>query len=112
LPAKLVGRSHQHDLALLDVEANAIPIVGFARGQSQQGTVLASIEIESTPLSTGFLGHGNVEVPSCKGQLGFKVERNPEGDGVRVSDVLYALSRAVLNERDIITHFDGQVVRN
>lgn len=112
LNARLLGRSSLHDLAVLDVEASGLPAAEFSSHRADQGTILFSIGVQSVPLGAGVLGSGPVAVPRDKGRLGFNVEADPVGDGVQVREVLYSLTKTVLREADVLTHFDNQVIRN
>ncbi len=113
LEATLVGRSYQHDLALLDVEANELPIAAWNENSVPVGTIVTSLGIYATPIGAGVAGSDQVSVTRDKGQLGFDVaSQGSSSKGVDVTNVRFALTREVLQPGDTLTEFDGKSMNN
>jgi len=113
LPASRLASSWEHDVALLDVAAEGLPVAQWSAHPPKVATIIATIGADPFPLSVGTVGSDVIRVPRDVGQLGFTVSRAIDGiDGVVVRDVLFALTDQVLKVGDVVTEFDGQHVRD
>jgi serine protease Do len=113
LMASLPASSSVHDIALLKVDANDLPVPEWSDRAPDVGVILATVGPEKQPLNIGVAGSTVLTIPRDPGQLGFKAQpASGSAEGVVVSQILFALTNEVLKVGDVITEFDGQPVPN
>jgi serine protease Do len=109
LPAKLVGVSQKHDLALLRVEARDLTPAKFADAKNVVvGQFLASVGVTQAPLSLGVVSVPRRKIPGKGGLLGVRLE--PAEGGVRIARVERGsgADRAGLRDDDLLLSIDDE----
>ena len=113
LPAKIVRTNKQNDLALLQVAARDLTPVSWSSEQPLLGSFLLTSDENGRVV---FMGSYSVTPRSTsvgeRALLGVKPETTP--GGVRVSEITSdtAAAKAGLENGDVITKFDGVVMRD
>jgi len=111
LPAEVVGIHTQHDLAMLKIEADALPRIDWTSAKPPVGSWLATVGVSETPLAVGALSTPTISIPPQQGKLGIVVS---EGDkGPKILKVLSGAGadKAGLKAEDVIVQCDGKRIK-
>jgi serine protease Do len=109
LEASVMARSREYDLALLKVAARDLPVAPWSERSLTMGAIVASIELDSRPLSFGTVCSPIQEVARERGELAFLVQAAEPGvAGVRVKDIWERKPRTkrILQNGDLLTHVE------
>ncbi len=115
VPAKLVTKLDQYDLALLKVEVKDLKPISFKTDDIPVGTMLVAAGIDENPISVGVL---SVPVRNLdetqKGFVGVGLLENPKGKGVGIGSVVEEGpgEKAGLEVSDVVLSIDGQEVNH
>jgi serine protease Do len=115
LPAKILHKLEQYDLALIKVDAKDLKPVKFKTDDIGVGTMLVAAGIDENPVSVGVLS-----VPvrnmddSQKGFVGVGLKESPKGKGVVIQTVVEngPGEKAGLEINDTVLAIDGTVVNH
>jgi S1-C subfamily serine protease len=115
LPAKIVAKDEQYDLALLQVSAELTPIHWAAASSPSIGRWIFSPGAEGRPLALGVVGVATRSIPSApmvtmlQNRAVMGIQLDPEAPTARLLDVMPngAAARAGLKAGDIITAVNG-----
>lgn len=114
MPAKLVGVSEPHDLAMLKVEAKDLtPIAWGDARKAEVGQFVASAFASDMPMAVGVLSVGRRKIPGRSGMLGVLLA-DAGGDGAKVAQVVpdSPAAKAGVQVDDVITAVNGQDVNS
>jgi serine protease Do len=112
LPARVIGIDEKHDLAMLKLEATGLPKIEWASSHPAVGTWVATAGLSDDPLAIGALSVPVRSIPPVPPKLGVVVTDGDNGPLiVRVFPGTGA-EQAGLKAKDVITHVDGNEVRN
>jgi serine protease Do len=112
LAARVVGVDETHDLAMLKLEATDLPKIEWAPSHPAVGTWVATAGLSDDPLAIGALSVPVRPIPSVPPKLGVVITDGDDGPlVVRVFPGTGA-EQAGLKAKDVITHVDGNEVRN
>jgi serine protease Do len=116
LEATVAGRSTEHDLALLKVNATGLPVAAWSDRPLKPGVIVASVGPEPDAPVFGAVGSPVLEVPLEKGcRLPFNV-RDPEPaaaePGVEITDVWESIPPTAqgVQGHDLLTHVEDTPV--
>lgn len=109
-PAAVVKTIREHDLAMLKIGAEKLPIPEWSDdGQPQVGAIAAAPGA-GDELAVGFVSHPEISIPPERGDLWLNVQDNPRG--LEIAEVYQAsgttLHNTALRQGDIIRTVDGQ----
>ena len=112
LEAKLVGVDPRFDLAMLKIDAAGLPAIGWNLKDPEVGQWVAAAGLTDDPLAVGVISVPRRAIPPDSGVLGIKIDDGEKG--VTISEVLKKspAEKAGLKKDDVITHVDGQPVKN
>ncbi len=111
--ASIVGIAVEHDLAMLKIEADKLPVIQWKKGAAPSvGSWLATTGLSDAPVAVGVASVPQREIPQQHGVLGVRVSEGQTGP--LVSEVVpnSGAAKAGVLEGDVITHFAGTVVRD
>jgi len=111
LPARIVGESPEHDLALLKVDAVNLSAMQLAsRPAAGPGTLVATVGPLTDPLAIGVVGLGPSAIARPRAVIGIVMEQAEAGP--RITRILAGsgADRAGLRADDIIIALDGREV--
>lgn len=115
LPARIVQRDEEHDLALLKIEARGLPTVEWRENHEDiaGGQWVVTPGIGVNPLAIGVISGPVRKVPRLSGFLGVMLQNTDDRSGVRIEQVVprTAAHRAGMMVDDVVTHIDGERVR-
>ena len=109
LAAKILGSNSDHDLALLEVEADdLIPVVWSKNVSPDVGSWLSTPNASGATLAVGVVSVERRKIESESGVLGILVEDS--GAGARVAQVVphSGAAKAGLQLYDVVTHIDDR----
>lgn len=111
--AKIVARSEEHDLALLQIEAAPkLKAVTWAEKAPQPGAWLITPDIDATPLSLGIVSNHVCKIEATSPPRGaMKVEvANADEGGVKIKRVIFGgpAAKAGIRVDDCLIEFDGK----
>jgi serine protease Do len=113
LPASIVGINKQHDLAMLKIPASGLPVIPWSTSKPGVGQWLAAAGTAEDPLALGVLSVPQRRIPPISGVLGVNLKPGAEGPA-QIEKVLpnSPAEKAGLKDGDVITHVDGQPIKN
>jgi serine protease Do len=113
LPAKTVGFSDLHDLALLKIDVRDLPAIQWSDGQDPPvGSWLATSGLEPVPVSVGVVSVEPRTIEKSVAALGAIIEEGEEAPRVHLVVPESGADRAGIKADDVITHFNGKRVDN
>ncbi len=115
LAAKIVARSEEHDLALLQIEAAPkLKPVTFAEKSPLPGAWLITPDIDATPLSLGVVSNAVCKVePTSPPRGAMKVEvADADDGGVKIKRVIFGgpAAKAGIRVDDCLVEFEGKKI--
>jgi serine protease Do len=115
LAAKIVARSEEHDLALLQIEdAPKLKAVTFADKSPLPGAWLITPDIDATPLSLGIVSNSVSKVePTSPPRGAMKVEvADADDGGVKIKRVIFGgpAAKAGIRVDDCLVEFEGKKI--
>ena len=112
LPAEVVRRVPNHDLALLKIDAENLPTVQWQDSLPRRGSWLATVDLKKTPRSVGVMSAGSQRVPGEAPVLGVLLEGSTSG--AKVKHVLPGTGAEIagLKLGDFIFEVNGKNVRD
>ena len=114
MPARLVGVSEPHDLAMLKVEAkNLTPVAWGEARKAEVGQFVASAFASDMPVAVGVLSVGRRKIPGRSGMPGVLLA-DADGDGAKVAQVYpdSPAAKAGVQVDDVITAVNGHDVNS
>ncbi len=113
LEAQVAGIDDAYDLAMLKVEASALPVLDLARDDpTQLGQWVATPGIRKDPLAIGVVSARPRRIPNPRGYLGIRLDNAAKG--ARVDQVLpdSGAEAAGVLINDVITSVNGKPTPN
>lgn len=112
LPARLVGISKEHDLAMLKVDADSpLPVVTWSDGVAPSvGQWLATPGLDDLPVAIGVMSVKLRSIPRQRGVLGIAMEDDERGTRVMQVFPNSAAADAGLKDGDIIQEVAGESI--
>lgn len=111
--AKVAGVHSEHDLAMLKIDADKLPVCEWGEAENfYPGQWVASPGMSRDPLALGVVSVAPRRIPALPGVLGVRID---DGDGgVLIAEALSnkAAAKAGLRDGDLIIALDGEQIAN
>ncbi len=109
-PAAIVKTIREHDLAMLKIGAEKLPVAEWSDDGHPQVGAIATAPGTGDELAVGFVSHPEISIPPERGDLWLDVQGSPRG--LEIVEVYQAsrtkLHNTALRQGDIIRAVDGQ----
>lgn len=110
VPAKVLARDEENDVALVEVSARGLKPVEWAAGRPRIGQWAITPGIASTPQAVGILSASPRRIPHARALLGVQLARG--GSEARVDEVMkgFGAEKAGVTPGDVIIAVNGEKV--